>query len=169
MAMFPDISNMPKKGYFVPAMNPAQLKYGAPFGMIMPIVPQTEVSQDKILKDQNFLSSDDKLYEEIICHGLNLQNVFSECQFSEKILGSYFFKAIKKNVFDQNIIIFDDSTNVTSTNSNNTSTNNFGIKEIEILENNIIDIILDNGKIPNIPDTSHIFKRISENKNKNKE
>ena len=30
--------------------------------------PQAE-AQDKILKDQNFLSSDDKLYEGIIHHG----------------------------------------------------------------------------------------------------
>ena len=76
------------------------------------------------------------------------------------------FKAIKKNVFDQNTIIFDDSTNAASANSNIINTNNFGIKEIEIVENNIIDIILDNGKIPNIPDTSHFFKKMLENKNK---
>ena len=173
MAMYSDISNISRKGFFVPAMNPTQLKYGAPFGMMMPAVPgavlptsQTEVSQDKILKDQNFLSSDDKLYEGIICHGLSIKNVFSECQFSEKLLENHFFRAIKKNVFDQNTIIFNDSTKVNSTNSNSTSTNNFGIKEIEIVENNIIDIILDNEKFPIIPDTSDIFKKMLENKNK---
>ena len=174
MTMYSDISNMSRKGFLVPAMNP-NLRYGAPFGMMMTpmggaVIPsaQSEVAQDKILKDQNFLSSDDKLYEGIIYHGLSLKNVFSECQFSEKLLGSHFFRAIKKNVFDPNTIIFDDTVKTTSSNSNS-SNSNFGIKEIEIVENNIIDIIQDNGKVPNIPDTTDIFKKVMENKQKRTE
>ena len=66
---------------------------------------QGEVAQDKILKDKNFLSSDDKLYEGIIYHGLSLKNVFAECQFSEKLLGSYIFRAIKKMFLIQ-ILLF---------------------------------------------------------------
>ena len=175
--MYSDMSNMARKGFFVPAMNPvmspSQIKYGQSFGMMMPPIPgtvlsntQTEVAQDKILKDQNFLSSDDKLYEGIIYHGLSLKNIFAECQFSEKLLGSYLFRAIKKNVFDPNTVIFDDSIKTNSTNSNCSNNNNFGIKEIEIVENNIIDIIQDNGKVPIMPDTSDIFKKVMENKNK---
>ena len=182
MTMYSDISNLARKGgYFVPAMNPVmsptQIKYGAApsFPMMMNPMPnsvlsntQAEVAQDKILKDQNFLSSDDKLYEGIIYHGLSLKNVFAECQFSEKLLGSYIFRAIKKNVFDPNTVIFDDSVKNTpaNSNSNGTNGNNFGIKEIEIVENNIIDIIQDNGKVPNMPDTSDIFKKIIEIKQK---
>ena len=166
MTMYPD---MPRKGFFVPAMstmvNPNQLKYGQTFGMmmgpmptgVMPNVP-AEAAQDKILKDQNFLSSDDKLYEGIIYHGLSLKNVFSECQFSEKLLGSYIFRAIKKNVFDPNTIIFEDSDKTSSTNSNN---NNLGI-----VEKNSIDIIQDNGRVPMMPDTTEIFKKAMENKKK---
>ena len=75
----------------------------------------------KILKDQNFLSSDDKLYEGIIYHGLSMKNIFAECQFSEKLLGSYIFRAIKKIVFDPNTTIFEDS--IKSNTSNNTNSN----------------------------------------------
>ena len=177
LTMYSDMSNMSRKGFLLPAMNPmnpvmspSQIKYGQSFGMMMPPIAgaslsnaQAEVAQDKILKDQNFLSSDDKLYEGIIYHGLSLKNIFAECQFSEKLLGSYLFRAIKKNVFDPNTIIFDDTVKANSTNNNN---NNFGIKEIEIVENNIIDIIQDNGKVPIMPDTSDIFKKVMENKNK---
>ena len=174
MAMYPDMANMARKGYFVPAMNPvmspAQMKY-TQFGMAIPQIPgallpnaQAEVVQDKILRDQNFLSSDEKLYDGIAYHGLSLKNVFSECQFSEKLLGSYLFRAIKKNVFDPNTAIFDDSTKSSSSSNNGTNGNNFGIKEIEIVENNIIDIIQDKGKVPTMPDTSDIFKKVMENK-----
>ena len=90
---------------------------------------------------------------------------FYKC--SEKFLGSYIFRAIKKNVFDPNAVIFDDSVKNTPVNNNNASNGNiFGFKEIEIVENNIIDIIQDNGKVPNMPDTSDIFKKIMEIKQK---
>ena len=145
-------------------MSPNQIKYGQTFPMMMTPIPgsvipntQNEVAQDKILKDQNFLSSDDKLYEGIIYHGLSMKNVFAECQFSEKLLGPYIFRAIKKNVYDPSTVIFEDSNH---NNSTNNSINNFGNKEIEIVENNIIDIIQDNGKVPVMPDTSDIFKKI---------
>jgi hypothetical protein len=176
MAMYPDMSNMARKGYYVPAMNPVmsptQMKFGQ-FGMMMPPIPgavlpnaQAEVVQDKILRDQNFLSSDEKLYDGIAYHGLSLKNVFAECQFSEKLLGSYLFRAIKKNVFDPNTSIFYDSTKTASSSINGNNGNNFGIKEIEIVENNIIDIIQDKGKVPIMPDTSDIFKKVMENKQK---
>ena len=175
--MMPIFSDM-RKGYLfpamAPAMSPSQLKYGQAFPMMMTQIPgsilpnsQAEVAQDKILKDQNFLSSDDKLYEGIIYHGLSLKNVFAECQFSEKLLGTYIFRAIKKNVYDPNTVIFEDSNKSNSTNNNNC--NNFGNKEIEIVENNIIDIIQDNGKVPVMPDTSDIFKIVMENKKKRNE
>jgi hypothetical protein len=172
--MYPDMAR--KGGFLLPAMNtvmsPTQMKYGTPFGMMLPmqgaVVPNVpaEAAQDKILKDQNFLSSDDKLYEGIIYHGLSLKNVFAECQFSEKLLGSYIFRAIKKNVFDPNTVIFEESEKPGSTNSNN---NNCRIKEIEIIENDIIGIIQDNGMVPKMPDTSDIFKKVMENKKKRNE
>jgi len=155
-----------KKPFFVPPMHTliAQppmkfppMPYAVnPVPQVQPVAPnpQTE-AQDKILKDQNFLSSDDKLYEGIIHHGLNLKNIFAECQFSEKLLGSYIFRAIKKAVYDPNTIIFEDEQTSDNSKKNNES-DNFGIKEIEIVESGINDIIQDNGKVPKIPDTSSI-------------
>ena len=167
MPMFPD-SN--KKNFLVPPMHtmipqPIMKFPPTPFPVnplpqVQNVIPnpQTE-AQDKILKDQNFLSSDDKLYEGIIHHGLNLKNIFAECQFSEKLLGSYIFRAIKKAVYDPNTIIFEDEQ--TSDNSkNNNESDNFGIKEIEIVESGINDIIQDNGKAPKLPDTSSIFEKV---------
>ena len=149
-----------------PVMSPSQIKYGQSFGMMMPPIPgtvlsntQTEVAQDKILKDQNFLSSDDKLYEGIIHHGLNLKNIFAECQFSEKLLGSKIYRAIKKLVYDPNTIIFEEEQN-SNTLKNNNESDNFGIKEIEIVESLINDIIQDTEKVPKIPDTSSIFEKV---------
>ena len=166
--MYQDLN---KKGYLVPAMNPNtnNLQYMPYTGvMTTPITkpnpninPQNE-AQDKILKDQNFLSSDDKLYEGIIHHGLSLKNIFAECQFSEKLLGSYLFRAIKKNVYDNNTVIFEEGNTVDS----NSESNNFGIKEIEIVESNIDDIIQNNGKVPKIRDTSDIFKKMIQIKEK---
>ena len=167
-----------KKNVFFPAMNPmlnpSQIKYPQAFNHVImggqpiqnPMVnPQSE-AQDKILKDQNYLSSDDKLYEGIIHHGLSLKNVFAECQFSEKLLGSYIFRAIKKAVFDPNTVIFKEESN-SNTFKNNNESDNFGIKEIEIVENIINDIIQDSGKVPKIPDTSSIFEKFAAHERNN--
>ena len=174
LSIYQDIN---KKTFFLPGMNQnlntSKMKLPVPYGvgapMVLPIAkqspnlnPQNE-AQEKILKDQNFLSSDDKLYESIIHHGLSLKNIFAECQFSEKLLGSYLFRAIKKNVFDNNTIIFEDGN---TAESNSESNNNYGIKGIELIESNIDNIIKDNEKVPKINDTSDIFKKIMEMKEK---
>ena len=160
-------SDMNRKGNFVPAMsslmNPSQIKFVPQYNAIMMptgtqgAMPNNQAeSQDKILKDQNFLSSDDKLYESIIHHGLSLKNIFAECQFSEKLLGNYLFRAIKKAVYDPNIIIFKEDKN----SKNKNQIDNFGIKQIEIVESSINDIIQESEKIPKIPDTSSIFEKV---------
>ena len=61
-------------------------------------------------------------------------------------------------MYDPNTIIFEEeqSTN----NSKNNKNENFGIKVIEIVESGINDIIQDNGKVPKLPDTSSIFKKV---------
>ena len=168
-------ADMNRKGNFVPAMssmmNPSQIKFAPQYNpMMVPSGTQGTMqnqqieSQDKILKDQNFLSSDDKLYEGIIHHGLSLKNIFAECQFSEKLLGNYLFRAIKKAVYDPNTIIFKEDKN----SKNNNQIDNFGIKQIEIVESSINDIIQESGKIPKIPDTSSIFEKVMKMKdNKN--
>ena len=72
-------------------------------------------------------------------------------------MGKYIFRAIKKAVYDPNTIIFEEEQ---STNSKNNKNENFGIKEIEIVESGINDIIQDNGKVPKWPDTSAIFEKV---------
>ena len=54
---------------------------------------------DKVVKDQNFLNSDDKLFETIVNSDINERTIFSKCQFSEKYLGTMLFKLIKKQLF----------------------------------------------------------------------
>ena len=38
-----------------------------------------ETPQDKVVKDHNFLSIDDKLFEIVVNHELCMKNIFSEC------------------------------------------------------------------------------------------
>lgn len=68
----------------------------------------TEGPTDKIVKDQNFLNSDEKLFETIVNHEMSLKSVFANCQLSENYLGSTLYKTIKKTIHDPNITIFDD-------------------------------------------------------------
>ena len=42
---------------------------------------------DKIVKDQNFLNSEEKLFETIVNNEMSMKNLFSDCQFSEHYLG----------------------------------------------------------------------------------
>jgi hypothetical protein len=66
---------------------------------------------DKIVKDQNFLNSEEKLFESIVNHEMSLKNLYSDCQFSEKLMGSLLFRNLKKLIFDSNTVIFTDSKN----------------------------------------------------------
>jgi len=66
---------------------------------------------DKIVKDQNFLNSEEKLFESIVNHEMSLKNLYSDCQFSEKLMGSLLFRNLKKLIFDSNTIIFTDDKN----------------------------------------------------------
>ena len=63
---------------------------------------------DKIVKDQNFLNSEEKLFENIVNHEMSMKNLFSDCQFSEKYLGKTLYRTIKKHTYDNNIIIIDE-------------------------------------------------------------
>ncbi|MCQ2819525.1 MAG: hypothetical protein MJ252_19860 [archaeon] len=73
-----------------------------------PSIPISEPPVDKIVKDQNFLNSDDKLFESIINSDMSFINLFAPCQFSEKLLGPLLYKTIKKIVFDPKIELKED-------------------------------------------------------------
>lgn len=87
----------------IPNMHPIQSMSDIPKMDI-----STEGPTDKIVKDQNFLNSDEKLFETIVNHEMNLRSVFANCQISEYYLGSTLYKTIKKTIYDPNITIFDD-------------------------------------------------------------
>ena len=118
-----------KKNMFFPAMNPPQFKIqNIPnlnhstfpnnlmnvqninnMNAVMMGMNNNEGFNDKIVKDQNFLNSEEKLFDNIVSNEMSLKNLFSDCQFSEKYLGKILYRTIKKQTFDSNIVIFDDN------------------------------------------------------------
>jgi hypothetical protein len=68
-----------------------------------------EQPPDKIVKDQNFLNSDEKLFDSIINNEMHLRSVFNDSQISEAYLGQTLYKSVKKFIHDPNTIIFDQS------------------------------------------------------------
>lgn len=118
---------------------------------------------DKIVKDQNFLNSDEKLFESIINYEIGLKSVFNNVQISENYAGTTLFKAIKKLVYDSNTIIFD-SNNVNKYNLNS-------IKSNEIINLSIAEIFDKNGYEKcalNIKDTSNIKEQLYNYRNRHK-
>ncbi len=75
---------------------------------ITPMIPQVkpietitiEQPTDKIVKDQNFLNSDEKLFESIINNEMSIKSIFENTQISEYLAGPYMYKIIKKIVYD---------------------------------------------------------------------
>jgi len=73
---------------------------------------------DKIVKDQNFLNSDDKLFDSIINSDMNIRSLYSDVQISETYAGTTLYKTIKKLVYDPNTVIFDSNEKSYGHNSN---------------------------------------------------
>ena len=104
-----------KGGYYFPPLKGAQpaipQMIPSMMGEFMPQqmnpLPQ-EGPADKIVKDQNFLNSDERLFESIINHEMSMKTLFSDCQFSENYLGTVLFRTIKKAIFDPTVSIFDE-------------------------------------------------------------
>jgi len=103
------IEMMKQNGYLIPYPQFINSKYFLnPNGMFgnSKLMPQDN-QKDKVVKDQNYLNSDDKIFDSIINHCLSMKYIFADCQFSENKLGSYLYRAIKKNILDNNFKIFD--------------------------------------------------------------
>merc|ERR1711976_515095 len=73
----------------------------------MPIPQTMEPPPDKIVKDQNFLNSDEKLFESIVNNEMSIRNIYEDTQISENFAGSTLFKTVKKIIHDPNTTIFD--------------------------------------------------------------
>lgn len=93
---------------------------------------------DKIVKDQNFLNSDEKLFDSIIHNEMHLRSVFEDAQISESSLGSTLYKSVKKFVHDPNTIIFE-SSGIAVDKSKTEET--VLPKNIEIIKNSIDNIL----------------------------
>jgi hypothetical protein len=76
-----------------PMINPA---------MVKPATDSLLIDQptDKIVKDQNFLNSDEKLFESIVNNEMSLRSIFEDVQISETYAGSSIFKAVKKILYE---------------------------------------------------------------------
>lgn len=75
---------------------------GAPMSpQVKPAEPvQIEQPMDKIVKDQNFLNSDEKLFESIIKNEMSVKSVFELTQVSEYLAGPYLYKVVKRILND---------------------------------------------------------------------
>jgi len=51
---------------------------------------------DKIVKDQNFLNSDEKLFESIVNSEMSIRNLYEDVQVSENYASTILYKTIKK-------------------------------------------------------------------------
>ena len=64
---------------------------------------------DKIVKDQNFLNSDEKLFESIVSSEMSIRNLYEDVQVSESYASTILYKTIKKLVNDPNTVIFEET------------------------------------------------------------
>lgn len=106
----------PNESYMRPIRHP-----------IAPIIPAPKMAEqpqilepppDKIVKDQNFLNSDEKLFESIVNNEINIRSIFEDAQISENYAGSTLYKTVKKILHDPNTIIFDSDKSVKSGDNN---------------------------------------------------
>ena len=72
---------------------------------------------DKIVKDQNFLNSDDKLFDSIINSDMNIRSLYADVQISETYAGTTLYKTIKKLIYDPTTVIFDNNEKSYGTNA----------------------------------------------------
>jgi hypothetical protein len=114
-----------------------------------------EVPPDKIVKDQNFLNSDEKLFDSIINNEMHLRSVFSDAQISENYLGQTLYKTVKKFIYDPNTMIFDSSQSPISSTPKTSETVRYLIKDIN-----------DSRKPINLGNMNHIREQLYNYKNR---
>lgn len=118
---------------------------------------------DKIVKDQNFLNSDEKLFESIVNNEIGLRNVFEDTQISEHYAGSTLYRTIKKFVHDPNTVIFE--TNEKSKEEQN------GLKQVEIVKNAMAQFLYENSYNKaslNLGDMQNIREQLYNYRNRHK-
>jgi hypothetical protein len=165
-------SNMPPMGvppgymFYPPTMIPPRMRppfydqymdsYKAPAKPAPPKTDSTtELPTDKIVKDQNFLNSDEKLFDSIINNEMHHRNVFEDAQISENLLGSTLYKSVKKFVYDPNTMIFE----------SNEKPETYVPKTTEVLKY-VIDDLLHKTQLINLGDMKSIREQLYNYKNR---
>jgi hypothetical protein len=140
---------------------------------------------DKIVKDQNFLNSDDKLFESIVNSEMSIRNLYEDVQISETHASSILYKTIKKLVHDPNTVIFEenskkeskegkeskkdkDRANANANANANDSSDEPKIKNGEILKHVFEDFLFQNSdrkRCINFGDMSDIRQALINNRN----
>lgn len=169
---FPPIQN-PMLGMQIPPMKKFDNNQPMP-PLITPLIPgpvnsmqnqmnilanmsNMEGPPDKIVKDQNFLNSDEKLFETIVNHEMSMKTLFADCQFSESYLGGTLFRSVKKHVFDSSTVIFEEGK---ESGRSPTSKNNYIMPdENELIQQKIDDIKKKTQKI-NFGDLSSFVQKL---------
>jgi hypothetical protein len=130
-----------------------------PYKSSMKPVPKTEAPveppTDKIVKDQNFLNSDEKLFDSIINNEMHCRNVFEDAQISENLLGSTLYKSVKKFIYDPNTMIFETGDKPET----------FIPKSTEVLKY-VIDDILHKPQMINLGEMKSIREQLNNYKNR---
>lgn len=169
---FPPIQN-PMIGMQIPPMKKFDNNQPMP-PLISPLIPgpvnsmqnqmniltnmsNMEGPPDKIVKDQNFLNSDEKLFETIVNHEMSMKTLFADCQFSESYLGGTLFRSVKKHVFDSNTVIFEEGKE--SGRSPTSKSNYIMPDENELIQQKIDDIKKKTQKI-NFGDLSSFVQKL---------
>jgi hypothetical protein len=84
---------------------------------VEPVQQTLEQPPDKIVKDQNFLNSDEKLFESIVNNETHIRTIFEDTQISESYAGSTLYKTLRKLLHDPNTSIFESEKNGSNINT----------------------------------------------------
>ncbi len=102
------------ENFIRPVRNPMNHMMIPPKMGEVPMSQTIEPPPDKIVKDQNFLNSDEKLFESLVNNEMSIRNIYEDIQISENYAGSTLYKTVKKILHDPNTTIFDTDNNKSS-------------------------------------------------------
>lgn len=89
---------------------------------------------EKVVKDQNLLNSDDKLFESIVDNAFSLRSLFDSESISKKLSGNLIYKAAEKLLYNPCLSIFEKDKEDKDINSKLTK-----LELVRLVVDNIID------------------------------
>ena len=132
---------------------------------------QIEQPTDKIVKDQNFLNSDEKLFDSIVNNEISIKSIFEQAQVSEYLSGPYLYKIIKKIVHEpcNSLENLSKSLNAAvnnlneNTNTNNTNSNTNYITNSFSSTQNVGNLALSNSNVNEVKNACSNSSCVNEN------